>query len=467
MRALSQTCDGLFQASLVASVVFASEATDTAAGFFRATLLVAMPFTIIGPFAGVFIDRWSRRKILRLGPLVKAALALLVLADPDSAPLLFYTGALLVLSVNRFFLSAAQAVVPRLVPARDLLPANSYLAVGGTVALLAGVFAGGKIVDATDSSLSVVLPAALGWLGSSAIASRIRSDLRPHQAPGRQPDALLGHQIRLVVAELADGARRLWRTPRALGPITSIVVDQIGQGLVLTLALVAVRRADQGVGAFSDVVGAGGVGVLAGVLTVRFLRDRFRRETIVAGAFLIGGVAVLALSIRPEGWPILAGSAAIGLTFAWKKSAVDTMVQESLPDGYRGRVASLYDIWYNLARVIAGALSIGMVAALGLRGSLLVVGIVYAAWTPVLPLWVRRVPEIRIRFAEGARAEEWPRTIIWGGVEEPVEVVRSGLVEREGRRLRAFRLSLADGSVIEVEQAEPSGEWTLVREAED
>ena len=38
------------------------------------------------------------------------------------------------------------------------------------------------------------------------------------------------------------------------------------------------------------------------------------------------------------------------MTFAWKKISVDTMVQESIPDGYRGRVFSVYDVAYNLAR---------------------------------------------------------------------------------------------------------------------
>ena len=48
---------------------------------------------------------------------------------------------------------------------------------------------------------------------------------------------------------------------------------------------------------------------------------------------------------------MLIASFAVGLTFAWKKIPIDTMVQESLPDGYRGRVFAVYDVVYNLARV--------------------------------------------------------------------------------------------------------------------
>ncbi len=60
IRLVSQSSDGLFQASLVASVVFAPEQQDTAVGFLQATLVVLLPYCILGPFTGVFIDRWRR-----------------------------------------------------------------------------------------------------------------------------------------------------------------------------------------------------------------------------------------------------------------------------------------------------------------------------------------------------------------------------------------------------------------------
>jgi hypothetical protein len=120
-----------------------------------------------------------------------------------------------------------------------------------------------------------------------------------------------------------------------------------------------------------------------------------------------------------------------------------------------------------MARVAAGAIAVGLFPLLGEGGSLIVIGAVFVLWTPVLPAWIGNEPEIRLRFVEGARAEEWPRTIAWGGVEEPVDVVRSALVERDGTRLRAFRLSMADGSTVDVERGETEVDWRLVREAED
>jgi predicted MFS family arabinose efflux permease len=456
VRLVSQFGDGLFQAAVIASVVFDPEEQSTTVGLLKATLVVSLPFSILGPFVGVFIDRWSRRRILVRAPWLRTAVVALVLFDPAEQAVLFFAGALLVLSVNRFFLATAQAVVPRLVPGRDLLIANSMATVGGTVALLTGVFVGGKVADAFGDTGIVVASGGL-WLVGSVIASRIRSDLAPHSLP--EDPGMLRHEVRRVLAEFRDGMRRLARTPRAVGPITSITLDQVGQGVILTLSLVVFRdRFQEGVGSFSNILGAGGLGVLLGIATIGALEDRFRKEHIVAGAFLAGGLVLVAVSVYVTGASVLLASFATGVTFAWKKIPVDTMVQESLPDGYRGRVFAVYDVAYNLSRLLAAAIAIPLFPRLGDAGTVAAVGVVFLLWAPVLPRWIGTVPEIDLRFPPGS---DVPGAIVWGGVEEAVTV--RGAEDREGTR--RFRLGLADGSEIEV--AGHPGSWRRLREETD
>jgi hypothetical protein len=104
VRVSGQFADGLFQAALFSAVFFnperATSAGQAAAGF--ATLL--LPYSVVGPFAGVFLDRWRRQRILLAGNLVRAALivvfaTLLALLGPTSPPVVAL--ALLVVSVNR------------------------------------------------------------------------------------------------------------------------------------------------------------------------------------------------------------------------------------------------------------------------------------------------------------------------------------------------------------------------------
>ncbi|MFM8944863.1 MAG: MFS transporter [Actinomycetota bacterium] len=450
LRLASQCGDGLFQASLVASFVFSPERADTALRFAIATLVVALPYSLLGPFAGVFIDRWSRRKILLRAPWLRAAAVWLVLADPDRFAVPFFAGALFVLSTNRFYLSTASAVVPRLVPTADLLVANSMASVGGTFATLVGVFVGGKVAEAVGP-VAVLGGAAGLWVFASWFAWRIQNPLVPHTIP----EARVRDELGIVVHDFADGIRRLVRTPRAVGPITSLTLDQIGQGFVLVLSMVVLRdRFGEGVGSFSNLVGAGGIGVVLGILTVGWLEGRFRKERIVAGAFAVGGAVLLGVSLRIEGWTMLAASFAIGLTYAWKKIATDTIVQSSLPDGYRGRVFTVYDVGFNLARVAAGFLAVPLQPALGDAGSVAVVGLLFLLWSPVLPRWLARAPQIHVDLEA-----DIPVRLRWGDVEEPV-TVRHAWTGAGGRR--CFRLALQDGTVVDV-SGDGAG-WSLDRE---
>jgi MFS family permease len=463
-RLVSTVGDGLFQAALVASIVFAPQGQSTVAGFAIATLVVVLPFSIVGPFAGVLIDRWPRRRILLLAPLARAAFGWLVLLGAGRAPAAFYAGALWALSLNRLYLATATAVVPRVVPTEDLLVANSLSTIGGTLALLAGVFAGGLLADAAGTA-PVVAAGIAAWIVASLVALAIRGDLAPH-TPLASRDALRGAGRR-VAGDLVDGARRLAATPRALGPIASMALDQLGQGLVLVLSLFVFReRFHEGVGSFSWLVGAGGVGVFAGLCTVGALEERFNKERIVAVGFATSGAVLLGVAAHIAPWSVLAAGFGVGLAFAWKKVASDTLVQEAVPDGYRGRVFAAYDVIYQLSRLAAAALAVPLLPWIGPAWSVAVVGIAFALWTPVLPRWLRGRGEIELRFYAGARADEWPRVVVWGGVEERVRVLRTWLDERDGDRLRRYRLAMEDGAVIEVSRREGDGDgaWRLDRE---
>ncbi|HYB45996.1 MAG TPA: MFS transporter, partial [Streptosporangiaceae bacterium] len=116
-RLVSQTGDGIITAGVGTYVFFnASSFPSPTAGAAAFTVLY-LPYSLIGPFAGVFIDRWSRRQILVWSALLRSAFvalaAALMAAGDRGVPL--YVAVLLVLGVNRFFLSALSAALPHVV----------------------------------------------------------------------------------------------------------------------------------------------------------------------------------------------------------------------------------------------------------------------------------------------------------------------------------------------------------------
>src|SRR6202142_1246601 len=144
-RLISQAGDGFYTAGFGAYVFFSATTYPNPGAAATAFAVLYLPYSLIGPFARVFIDRWSRRQILLVSALVRAALvvitALLVAAGSLGLPL--YVSALAALGVNRFFLASLSAALPHVVRDDKLVMANSVAptigGIGTTVAGVAGI----------------------------------------------------------------------------------------------------------------------------------------------------------------------------------------------------------------------------------------------------------------------------------------------------------------------------------------
>lgn len=127
VRLLSQGADGVYQVALAAYVVFSPEKQTSPAAIASAMAVLLLPYSLVGPFAGVLLDRWRRRQVFLYGNLLRAVMAsttaVLILGHvPDW---LFYASALSVTAVNRFVLAGLSAALPRVVDAERLVMANS------------------------------------------------------------------------------------------------------------------------------------------------------------------------------------------------------------------------------------------------------------------------------------------------------------------------------------------------------
>lgn len=385
-RLVNTAGDGFFNAAIVGAAAFGDN-QDTVSGLARALVITILPYSILGPFIGVFIDRWSRRKILVRGPLIRAVciVPLVLLADsPNSWG--FLLAALAAAGVNRFTSSTSSAVIPRVVPHEDLLMANSMATVGATFTMALFAFAGGLLADSVGEQPLFVSLIAI-WCLAALIARGIASDLQAPHAPLMRLHRDLGR----VAAEMIDGVKRLSRAPQALAPIATIAWDQLLQAVAFVLSIVVFRdEFGQGVGAYSWVLAAGAVGLLLGIATVGFLENSMSRARMIVLALAVSGVAPLAATFFITRPTVLAMGFLVGLSYAWKKVSVDTMVQEAVPDDFRGRAFAIYDVAFNVGRVIGTVLAVWLIPAAGTRGTLLAVGTGMLLWIPLLLAWLKR-----------------------------------------------------------------------------
>jgi len=406
-RMTSQIADGLFLAAVLLTVVFLPEQQSTVRGFALATTLFLLPFSLLGPFAGVFVDRWRRRRILVTVPLVRAGASLLVL--PGAAALvLVYVGTLVTFSAARLYQATSTAVIPRVLgtageaepttrqasPERPktrpnggslLFAANTIAAIVGSAALFGGMFAGGQL--AVRAGVPAVLAlACAAWCASALLGSSISSSLPPERGSAIR----LGGELTAVIAELDDGLSRIRRTPAALAPILAVAVGQFLQMLVIVVTLVVVKEGLKGgLLSFSWLVAAGGAGVFLGFLTVGPVGRRVPGHLLIGVAFVLSAVSLIPAIVALGAATLSVGAAILGASYAWTRVPADTLAQQAVPDRYRGRVFTVMDLGFNAARVLGALVAIPIVPRLGPQATLIAVALLFLLWAPVTPLWLR------------------------------------------------------------------------------
>ncbi|MFE0138257.1 MFS transporter [Streptomyces sp. NPDC059037] len=386
VRLISQGADGVYQVALATYVVFSPEKQTSPAAIASAMAVLLLPYSVIGPFAGVLLDRWPRRQVFLYGNLLRAALAsvtavLMLSGVPDW---LFYASALCVTAVNRFVLAGLSAALPRVVDADRLVMANSLSPTAGTLAATAGgglAFAVRLVVS--DSDAAVVLLGAALYLCAALASLRMARELLGPDPELVQPR--LGAALSGTARDLLAGVRHLSQRRPAARALLAITLMRFCYGALSVMVLMLCRYAwssteSDGLALLGLAVAISGAGFfMAAVVTPAAVNRLGPGGWIVACA---GAAAVLepALGLPFEAVPLLIAAFLLGLTTQGAKIATDTVVQSEVDDGFRGRIFSIYDVLFNVAFVAAAGVAALILPPDGRSVPLVVtIAVIYAA----------------------------------------------------------------------------------------
>ena len=383
LRLTSQLADGWFQAGLGASVLFnptkQARPIEVATGF--AVLL--LPYSLIGPYVGVFLDRWSRRSILHVTNLLRAALvvpaALLILADVQKprAVLALVMLALAIIGLNRLFLAGLSAATPHVVDDRELVTANAVSGTLGSVCYTVGLGSAALLLKSgilptnRHGYAMLAAMAPLAYLGSALLArvSFGRDTLGP-TAVQRRHEAVLTALVDVGLGMVA-GVRHLAGKRGAAYGMLAQSACRILFGIQVLGTLLLFRHYFNGDSDVSGsikglglIVGAGGSGVLLAAFITPPVTRRVGGWRWVAWLIGLVGAAVLGLGLPFRPALVVVLVVIVNLAAQSTKIVVDTAVQHECADEYRGRVFSANDTAFNLC-FVAGL----FIAALALPGN--------------------------------------------------------------------------------------------------
>ena len=322
--------------------------------------LTLVPYSVIAPFLGVFVDRWPRRALMVWTNAVRAVVLLTVPLWSDLLPsdAGLFVAVIVLLGFGRLFLTTKGASLPAVVHERFLLRANAISSGSGMISALVGGVIGLGLVTGVGSDPSFVF-AGIAYAIAAVVLGRISISMA-HRA--RVPESF-GRAVRRIAVDLGLGLHAVWITLRARLPIIGVFIVR-SVGMLVTIAAILVIKdlyagdADARRFAAAAALGAAGAGALLGVSLAPLLGRRLAKAGLILVGFAISGVGIVALGGISELPALFALTFIGGLGTFTAKVAVDAQVQEALPDDFRGRAFAVYDILYNLASVVAAGVMV-------------------------------------------------------------------------------------------------------------
>jgi MFS family permease len=376
VRIFGQAGDGLLQTALATFILFSPQRESDPRKIALAFGILLLPYSVIGPFVGVFIDRWSRRTILIRANWLRIVtmIAIAIVITGNTANTLLAILVLISLGLNRFVQAALSASLPHVVDGDDLVPANALFPTLGTTAASLAAALGLATQNILTNSDSV--NAGLVVVGSifAGIASLIAWRITPKDVLGPHlVESAMRDEFRNALSGLAAGFRYMVQSGRALSSMVAVAFQRWAFGALTVHALLLSRNSwsnnnttDEAVLYFGLCAGAAALGAFtAALLSTFLLSDRNEKSTpgitphrqvhLIAAMTAATALSVVVTFVGYQSGTlaaVCATAASLGFAGQLLKINADTTIQRTIDDAHRGRVFSIFDMMINVALVL-------------------------------------------------------------------------------------------------------------------
>jgi MFS family permease len=359
-----------------------------------ASFALQVPFLVLAPVAGVWVDRLNKRTVLRITNSIALAQSLAMLALVASGliqPWHLIAGNLVLGVVNAFDSPARQSFLIELVEGRADLP--------NAIAFQSMLMNGARFVGPMIGGAVIALGGEVwGFALNSASYLAILAALAVLRVPGRAPEVAREPWL----SGLAAGFRWAYGFAPSRTALLLLAAVSLGTQPLQALAPYFARDVFGGNSqTLGWLIGAGGLGAVSGMLYLA-LRPTVRGLLAVIGwAGAAAGVAVIAFTRCTQLWPALLLTYAAGMGMMLTAGSINTVLQTIVEDRLRARVAALYIMSFlgvsPLGALAAGwaAQYVGPPAALAIGGAIaLCASLAYLARLPAMrrelrPVYVR------------------------------------------------------------------------------
>ncbi|MFH1754616.1 MAG: MFS transporter [Candidatus Latescibacterota bacterium] len=357
-------------------------------------IVQAVPAILIGPLAGVYIDRAHKKRVLIGAALVQGFLVLLI--PFTSTVWQVYLIAAAQALTRQVFSPARLAILPELVAQEDIPRANALNTISLNILLIAGPAAGGVIVGFFGTSPAFFIDAATFLLGAAILMGLAAQRAETSSSVKRD-----------FLEEFKEGIRYIRHTPlmRSLVPMLALLVfvGSMQSPLIVVFVKEILLRGDVELGILMSAVGLGGI--LGGVSTA-VLGRRVGGLGAISWFFIIEGVLLALFAVNRSYSLGLLIFVIFGTLGAALHIILMSLFQTHIPEEKRGRVFA------NLTPILGplSIASIGLGTLLADRAGVMVVLIAAGAMEVAGGLYgvLRRISGIRRGDSSGGTPRERP-----------------------------------------------------------
>lgn len=335
-----------------------------------------LPPIVLGSAAGVYVDRWDRRRTMILTELVLGTVLLPMLAVRSGLSIwIVPIVALVEAAAFQFVPPCSSALIPAIVGRERLAAANSLLSTGSNLSVLVGPPLGALVLHSFGLS-GVILVDVASYLFAAAMVYLISIGPGVATMPGA-PEA---KRDTAFWQEWMAGLRMVGYQRWIVGVFAVEATAMLGAGMVWVLLIVFIERTlHQGALQYGWWLSINAVGGIAGSFFVGYATQRVPLARLVAAGSILAGLTWLAI-VRLESPSVmlaLAPVAAIGWTI-WSVSE-QTMLQTGVTDQYLGRVFGAHGALASLAVLCGLGAASALSGPLGPVSLLSVAGLLYVS----------------------------------------------------------------------------------------
>jgi MFS family permease len=345
--------------------------TGSATALALMAIAEAVPAFTVGLVAGVYVDRWNRRRIMLAADLLRAVivLAFALVQSAELVPLLYLLG-FTQASIATFFRPARGALLPHIVPAAGLPAANGLAQASQVIGGLIGAGLAGLIFATFGTGLIGYAIDSATFLVSFAFILRISADAGRIDPSGAMATVRDG-----IGASVREGLRIVRRSRVLAGIVLSISVTMLGLGAVNVLFVpLVVTELKVSPSWMAGIDAAQVAGMLGASVAVALLARRFAPTSIITVGLAGIGLCIGALSGASQIWHVLLVLLVVGLCVTPLQAMVQTLVQTAAGDATRGRVVSIVQASMSTASVASMAIGGVLGDLIGVRSVFLAAG---------------------------------------------------------------------------------------------